>query len=120
MHTKHQAIVKQQTQAAYMATLLVKFVEFIRAVPVMQNESPLSKYPADISYLHKLIFNNMSSLSKSYAQEMPDLVTAQYFDQVAERQRLLVHDYQQTEIRKLRSMENTKLVDCLEIPLKSS
>ena len=50
---------------------------------------------------------------------MPDMVTTQYFDQVAERQRLLVHDYQHTEIRKLRSMESTKLVDSLEIPLKS-
>ena len=47
------------------------------------------------------------------------MVTNQYFDEVAERQRLLVHDYQQTEIRKLSSMKITKLLDSHEIPLKS-
>ena len=118
VHTKHRANVKQQTQAVHMDTLLVKVFEDIKAVLVMQNESVLSKYPADISTLHKLISSNMSSLSKSYAQEMPDLVTIQYVDQVAKRQRLLVRHYQQTEIRQLRSMENTKLVVCLEIPLR--
>ena len=52
VHTKHQANVKQQTQAVHMATSFVKVSEDIKAVPVMQNESPLSKYPADISILH--------------------------------------------------------------------
>eukprot|EP00794_Sanderia_malayensis_P020710 gene20710-22742_t len=50
---------------------------------------------------------------------MPDWITAKYFDPNQERQRLLVHDYQQTELRNMRSMNDTKLVDCLEIPLKS-
>ena len=119
IRTKHRANEKQQTQAVHMATLLVKVFEDIKAFHVQQNASPLSMNPADTSLLHQLISSNMSSLSKSYAQEMPDWVTAQYFDQCAERQRLLVHDYQQTEVRKMRSMENTKLVDSLEIPLKS-
>ena len=61
----------------------------------------------------------MSDLSKSYAQAMPDWVTAKYFDPEAERQRLLIHDYQQTELKKMRSMDDTKLVDCMEMPLKS-
>ena len=36
-----------------------------------------------------------------------------------ERHRLLLHDYQQTEITKMRCMENTKLVDSIHLPLKS-
>ena len=50
---------------------------------------------------------------------MPDWVVAKYFDPKAERQRLAVHDYQQTEIREMRCMDNTKLVDSLNLPLKS-
>ena len=119
IHTKHRANEKQQTQAVHMATLLVKVFEDIKAVPVHQSSSPLSQNPADISLLHKVVADNMSSLSKSYAEEMPDWVTAKYFDPAAERERLLVHDYQQTEIKKMRSMKDTKLVDSLEIPLKS-
>jgi hypothetical protein len=50
---------------------------------------------------------------------MPDWVLAKYFDPEAERHRLLLHDYQQTEIQKMRCMDNTKLVDSLHLPLKS-
>ena len=32
---------------------------------------------------------------------MPDWVLAKYFDPEAERQRVLIHDYQQTENQKL-------------------
>ena len=53
------------------------------------------------------------------SSNMPDWVLAKYFDPEAERHQLLLHDYQQTEIQKMRSMENTKLIDCLHIPLKS-
>ena len=49
---------------------------------------------------------------------MPDWVVAKYFDPEAERQRLLVHDYQQTENQQMRCMANTKLVDSVEVPLK--
>ena len=119
IHTKHRANERIQTQAVHMATMLVKVIENIKAIPVDTNASPLSKDPANITILQQLISGKMPSLSISFAQEMPDRVTAKFFDQEAERQRLLVHDYQQTEMRKLRSMANTKLVDCLEIPLKS-
>ena len=50
---------------------------------------------------------------------MPDWVVAKYFDPKAERQRLAIHDYQQTEIREMRCMDKTKLVDSLYLPLKS-
>ena len=58
-------------------------------------------------------------ISKSFAENMPDWVVAKYFDPECERQRLLVHDYQQTEIKSMRCMDNTKLVDSLALELKS-
>ena len=45
----------------------------------------LSENPADINILHPMINQNMSTLSKSYAKEMPDWVLAKYFDQTSER-----------------------------------
>ena len=62
----------------------------------------------------------MAGLSQSYSTNMPDWVIAKYVDPEAKRHQLLLHDYQQTEIQKMRSMENTKLVDSLHLPLKSS
>ena len=50
---------------------------------------------------------------------MPYWVLVKYFDPKAERQRLLVHDYQQTEIQQMRSMDNTKLVNSIQLDLKS-
>ena len=50
---------------------------------------------------------------------MPEWVLAKYFDPEAERHRLLIHDYHQTEVQNMRCMDNTKLVDSLHLPLKS-
>ena len=50
---------------------------------------------------------------------MPDWVVAEYFSPEFERHRLVVHDYEQTELNKMRCMDNTKLVDSIEMPLKS-
>ena len=43
----------------------------------------------------------------------------EYFDPEAEKQRVAIHDYQQTELKEMRCMDNTKLVDSLQLPLKS-
>ena len=59
---------------------------------------------------------NMTSLSKSYACAMPDWARAKYFDPEAERNRVAIHDYQQTEIRKLRCMDNCNLSDTINLP----
>ena len=50
---------------------------------------------------------------------MLDWLQAKYFDPESQRNRLLAHDYQQHQILGMRSMENWKLVDCVELPLKS-
>eukprot|EP00794_Sanderia_malayensis_P004178 gene4178-4734_t len=119
IHTKHRPSEMKQTQATHMSTLLVKVFKNIKAIPIEGNSSALSQHPADASLLKEMVEECMSHLSKSYAQDMPDWITAKYFDPAAERQRLLVYDYQQTELKKMRSMDDTKLVDCLEMPLKS-
>ena len=49
---------------------------------------------------------------------MPDWMRAKFFDPESERHRLLIH-YKQQEMKQLRSMEDCKLVDSLEMPLKS-
>ena len=66
-----------------------------------------------LSYMTCLIMHAVflcNVLLQSYAKNMPDWVLAKYFDPEAERHRRLIHNYQQTEISKMRSMENTKLV----------
>ena len=58
-------------------------------------------------------------MSKTYAENMPSWALSKYFGPEAERQRLLIHDYQQTENQQITCMDNTKLVDSIELPLKS-
>ena len=120
IHTKHRPEESKQTQAVHMSTLLVKVFPNVKAIPKEECEtSLLPPIPVQHEYVTELIDVNMTELSQSYATNMPDWVVAKYFDPEAERHRLLIHDYQQTEINKMRSMENTKLVDSLHMPLKS-
>ena len=121
IHTKHRPEAKTQTEAVHMSTLLVKVFPNVRAVSMEGLQSPLlPTLPVQTEYLFKLVNSNMAGLSQSYATSMPDWVISKYFDPEAERHRLLLHDYQQTEIQTMRCMENTKLVDSLHLPLKSS
>ena len=120
IHTKHRAENKTQTQAVHMTTLLVKVFPNIKAVSNQALNTPLiPTSPVNVENLVMLVGNNMAGLSQSYVTSMPNRVLAKYFDPEAERHRLLLHDYQQTEIQKMRCMDNTKLVDSLHLPLKS-
>ena len=118
IHTKHRPEARTQTQSAHMSTLLLKVFPNIKAVS-QSGINLLPRCPVVIPDLKSLVSSNGQNLSRTYAEVMPDWVVAKYFDPEAERQRLLVHDYQQTEICHMRSMENTKLVDSIHLPLKS-
>ena len=59
----------------------------------------------EISNVERMMVSSMAKLSKTYAENMPDWVVAKYFDPEAERHRLLIHDYQQTEIQQMRCMK---------------
>ena len=101
-----------------MTTLLLKVFPNIRAIS-SNNINLLPESPVEIDCLKDFTSENVHYVLRTYAESMPDWVVAKNFDPEAERQRLLIHDYQQTEIQTMRSMGNTKLVDSIELPLKS-
>eukprot|EP00112_Aurelia_sp_Birch-Aquarium-sp1_P009532 Seg2086.2 transcript_id=Seg2086.2/GoldUCD/mRNA.D3Y31 product="Pancreatic secretory granule membrane major glycoprotein GP2" protein_id=Seg2086.2/GoldUCD/D3Y31 len=119
IHTMHRPDQKDQTQAVHMATLLVKIFPGVPAISNQDKGPPNSDEPADLDNLKKVLKKSMKYLSMSFVHVMPDWATAKYFDQETTRQRLLIHDYQHEEIREMRSMKGCKLVDILELPLKS-
>ena len=118
IHTKHRPESKKQTDATHMSTLLLKVCPNIKAVP-QERINLLPKVPVEIDSMKVFISNSMHKVTKTYAENMLDWVVAKYFDPEFERQRLVVHDYQQTELEQMRCMDNTKLVDSIELPLKS-
>ena len=121
IHTKHWPESKTQTQAVHMSTLLVKVFPNISAISKGENQSNLlSEQPVEPDTIKRVLEESLPTLSKTYAQSMPDWVVAKYFDQEAQRHRLAVHDYQQTEIESMRKMDHCMLVDCIEFSLKSS
>ena len=79
----------------------------------------LPVYPVHVNLCQKFIDENIGNISQTNGSNMADWVIAKYFDPEAERQRLAIHDYQQTEIRQMWCMDNTKLVHSLNLPLKS-
>jgi hypothetical protein len=82
-------------------TILVKVFLNIKAVPNKLLPSSLPVNPVEGSLLKKFIGENMSTISQTYASKMPDWVVAKYFDPEAEKKRVAIHDYQQTEIREM-------------------
>ena len=117
IHSHHRPSTKETTQVIHMATLLMKVFD-TKAIP--HNQDPINDpIPANTDALKDLLSSKMKVLSKTYVNEMPDWLQTLFFDPESQRHRLLVHDYQQQEIRQLRSMDNCKLVDCIEMPLKS-
>ena len=114
IHTKRHPETSTQTQTIHMITLLVKIFPNVKAISKESFEMPL--LPVCLvqqELVLKLVKAGMGDLSQTYAANMPDWVLAKYFNPQTERQRLLVHDYQQTEIPKMICMENIKLTDSL-------
>ena len=119
IHTKHRPESKTQTQAVHTTTLLVKVFPNIQAVPNDYIHPILPANPVEETSLKQYIVQHMSICSQTYASTMPYWAVAEYFDPEAQKKRVAIHDYQQTEIREMRRMDNTKLVDSLKLPLKS-
>ena len=105
-----------------MTTLLLKVFPNVKAVQHHGN-NVVPNFPVkifEVENVESFVFSNLSNLSnlsKPYAENMPYWVLAKYSDPAAKRQRLLVHYYQQTEIQQMRSMDNTKLVDNIQLDL---
>ena len=118
IHTTHRPSNATQTQPAHMATLLLKSFKNIQSV-FSAGPDDQDPQPANKGLLSDLIERNSRKLARSYVEVMPDWLQAKVFDPESQRFRLLTHDYQHHEILKMRSMEECKLVDCVELPLKS-
>ena len=118
IHAHRRTANTDTSQVINMATLLVKSFPSVDAIS--HATSPVNdSRPASSESLNNVLDENIDLLSKSYVSVMPDWMRAKFFDPESERHRLLIHDYQHEEIKHLRSMENCKLVDSLEMPLKS-
>ena len=117
-HAHRRTSNSETSQVIDMATLLVKSfpgVEAISHATIPVNDSK----PANLESLSSVLDENIDLLSKINVSAMPEWMRAKFFDPESERHRLLIHDYQQQEMKQLRSMENCKFVDSLEMPLKS-
>ena len=119
IHTNHCPTDIAQTQPIHMATLLLTSFQLINAV-YSAGPRDQAPEPANNGLLRHLIDKKSSKLAKSYVEVMPDWLQATVFDPESQRYRLLAHDYQQHDSLKMRSMEECKLVDCVELSLKSS
>ena len=71
IHTHHRPETKTQTQAIHTATLLLKVFPEIEAVPQHGN-NVLPTPPVKIQDVKNYVASNLSSLSKTYAENMPD------------------------------------------------
>ena len=112
IHTMHRPVPKKQTNAIHMSTLLIKVFPNIKAVRQGKVDL-LPKFPVDISSMKTFLSNKLQKISKTYSKNMPDWVVAKYFSPESERQRLVTHDYQQTELEGMRCMDNSKVVDSI-------
>ena len=118
IHTNHRPTSESQTKVAHMATLLVKSFKNVKAI-VSAGPDDQDKKPANNELLQNFLERSMDKISKSYVDVMPDWLPAEFYDPESQRSRLLAHDYQKDDILTMRSMENCKLVDSVELPLKS-
>ena len=110
------------TNVARMATILLKKFPNINAIPRLSNQMDNLHYPGgiNIQLVTAKLAEQMPLLGETFADVMPNWIKVQFFDPETERHRLFIHDYQEQElIRKMRTMENCRLIDCKEMPLKS-
>ena len=114
IHTMHRANKQKQTQTVHMATLLLKVFPNVEAIEHKANAN--DRIPVDAAKINEVLTKSMPALSKTYTGQMPDWITAKYFNPESGRRRLLIHDYQHSEIQEMRSMKHCKLVDCTELP----
>ena len=120
IHTMHRPTTEIPLSVSQKATLLLKRYDDIPALPVGEMSNVHNPVGVDEQLLLALLKEKMPFLSTSFAEYMPDWIRKRFFNPESERNRLALHDYQEYEkIRLMRSMENTMLIDSIELPLKS-
>ena len=119
-HTMHRPTTEIPLSVSQKATLLLKRYDDIPALPVGEMSNVHNPVGVDEQLLLALLKEKMPFLSMSFAEYMPAWIRKRFLDPEYERNRLALHDYQEYEkIRLMRSMENTMLIDSIELPLKS-
>ena len=118
IHTKQRPKDQETSTATSMATILLKRLPGVPAIPVTEPSAITPRI--DVSILKEFAANRMSSIADTYASVMPPWIRAAFFDPETERHRVSIHDYQeQQSVRSMRKMVNCRLIDELEIRLKS-
>ena len=118
IHTRRHCDTRQQMNISHMATVLVRVFD-LPAVPV-QPQSPNMPGGINIHLLQTDFRANMHFFFSTFATTAPVQLTQQFFDPHMERLRLTTHMYGEgNNVRQLRGVENTFLIDCTPQPLKS-
>ena len=118
IHTRRHCDTRKQMNISHMATVLVRVFD-LPAVPV-QPQSPNMPGGINIHLLQTDFRANMHFFFSTFATTAPVQLTQQFFDPHMERLRLTTHMYGEgNNVRQLRGVENTFLIDCTPQPLKS-
>ncbi len=117
VHTKRRPKDQETSTARNMATVLLKRFQGIPAIP---SQASMNAKGVSSDLLIEYFKSNLSTLASTYASVMPPWIRLSFYDPEMGRKRVDIHDYQaQNDIRKLRKMKDCRLVDELELPLKS-
>ena len=117
VHTIRRPKDQETSTARSMATMLLKRFPGVPAVP---SQCQINPHGVSTDLLVDFTLASLPSLSQTFALVMPHWIRVQFFDPAMERDRVDIHDYQaQSNVRELRKMANCRIVDELELPLKS-
>ncbi|XP_065071763.1 uncharacterized protein LOC135696323 [Rhopilema esculentum] len=118
IHTKRRPKDLKTSDARSMATILLKKFPGIHAISSNGNHTNPDGISSNL--LSQFASENMYKASSTFASTMPLWITAEFFDPEKERKRLEIHDYQAMQQRRdMRRMQQCKLLDELELPLKN-
>ena len=118
IHTKQRPKDQETSSARSMATVLLKRFCGVPAIP--QSENTCNPSVVDKDLLTAFVAEGVAKISGTYASVMPHWIRAAFLDPEAERHRVGIHDYQQQQsVRGMRKMVHCRLIDELELPLKS-
>ncbi|XP_065054170.1 uncharacterized protein LOC135682973 [Rhopilema esculentum] len=118
IHTKSRPNDAETSTAISMATILLKRFQGVPAIPSLFPTT--NPKVVDSALLEQILSENISNLSSTYASVMPHWIRTTFFDPEMERKRMEEHDYQeQQSCKTIRQMKDCRLIDELELPLKS-
>ena len=122
IHTNRRPTDEKASKATHMTTVVIRVFENIPAITFDQTENVHNPVGIDANLLTNHFSSDqvMSAMGKSFASTMPSSFSSEFFSPETERRRLETHEYKDSEnVRKLRQLENLRLLEFRELPLKS-